>query len=67
MLPELTPAMQAEERAWQPQVGDEGLLEFRQFRVRLPELFLQLAKLTESLLAVLDQETAVVFTPSATS
>lgn len=67
VLPELTPAVQAKERLWQPPVGDKGLLEFLQFRVLLPELLFQRTKLTESLLAVLNQETAVVFTPVATS
>lgn len=67
MLPKLTPAVQAKEGFWQPPVGGKGLLELCQFRVLLPELLLQQTKLAKSFLAVLDQETAVVFTSAAVS
>lgn len=67
VLAELAPPVEAKERFRQPQVGTKGLLVFLQFRVFLPELLLQKTKLSEPFLAVLDQETAVVFTPVATS
>lgn len=67
MLTKLTPAVQAKECVWQPSVGYKGLLVLSKLWVLLPELTFQKLKLTEPLLAVLDQETAVVFTPFATS
>ena len=66
MLAELTPAVQAKERSGQPLMyGVRFDVPFKQ-RVLLTELGLKGAQPSQALVPILNQETAVVFTPLAT-
>lgn len=67
MLAELPPTVQAEEGLWQPPVYREGFFVFGKLGVSLAESLLQRLERSDSLLPVLNQETAESFTVEATS
>jgi len=67
VLAELPPAVQAEERVGQPSVYGKGFDVFSELGMLLPELLFQRLECSDPLAAVLDQETAELFTTLATS
>jgi hypothetical protein len=67
MLAELPPAVQTEEGLWQPPVYGERFFVLGKLGVSLAESLLQRLEGADTLLPVLNQETAESFTVVATS
>lgn len=67
MLPELASPVQPEESVCQIPVGRKGLCKTLELGVLLAKLFLESFEGSQPLLAVLDQETAELFTSWAIS